>query len=112
MNLRYLVAWLLLITLAPLVLLQAYRLRRTAIRLPPAQGPRHGSVPAAGAELRVLLMGESTVAGVGARNHQEALSGQLAAAIHGLSARSVVRAAAGLNGRVARETADRAVPGV
>jgi lysophospholipase L1-like esterase len=46
-------------------------------------------VAGAGPELRVLLLGDSVAAGVGARNHDEALTGQLARAIAGLTGRSV-----------------------
>lgn len=112
MKLRYYSAWLLLIMLAPWLIYQAYRLRRDALRLPPARGARHGCIPNHPAHLNLLVMGESTVAGVGVDDHSEALSGQLATALHRVTGKSVAWEAAGLNGMVARETAEQLLPWV
>ena len=66
----------------PLLLPQAMWVKRTALRLPDAQQPWQGLVAAPdGARerpLRLLLVGESTVAGVGVECQQQALVGQLA----------------------------------
>ncbi|GAB4353349.1 MAG: SGNH/GDSL hydrolase family protein [Gammaproteobacteria bacterium] len=112
MTLRYSAAWLLLIALAPLIILQALHLRRTALRLPPAGGERQGRIAGNGKPLRLLVIGESTVAGVGAESHDEALSGRLAAALHRQTGKSIAWEAAGLNGMVARETAAKLLPWV
>lgn len=63
--------------LAPALLLQGARLRRTALRLPEAAGPRTGHVggsvlPA----LRLLFVGDSSAAGVGVAWQHEALAAQ------------------------------------
>ncbi len=101
---RYWTAWLLLVTLSPLLIFQALRLRRTVLRLPPAGGPRQGEVPGTPDALTLLTMGESTVAGVGASNHREALGGQIATVLNRLSGRSIQWEAVGLNGMIARDT--------
>lgn len=64
----------------PLVLPQGLWLRRTARRLPPAAGPAEGHV-GAGAHRKLLLIGDSIIAGVGVAQLAEALPGQLARAL-------------------------------
>jgi len=57
--------------------MQGRRVRATALRLPEAPGPR----VAAGSALRLLIVGDSSAAGVGARHQDEALAGRLAQAL-------------------------------
>ncbi|ORE49171.1 lysophospholipase, partial [Pseudomonas aeruginosa] len=75
--------WAAALPLLPLAVPLAIRTRRRALRLAPAAGPREGLVGGSGAEepLRLLLFGESTVAGVGASCLDYALAGRLAAAL-------------------------------
>jgi lysophospholipase L1-like esterase len=49
------------------------------VRVSEAAGPTHGSVPGPD-PLRLLVLGESTAAGVGAATHERGLTGQLALA--------------------------------
>ncbi|MFG6465293.1 SGNH/GDSL hydrolase family protein [Roseateles sp. BYS87W] len=63
--------------LGPLLLWQGRRVRATALRLPEAAGPR----AAEGDALRVLIVGDSSAAGVGARHQDQALAGCLAQAL-------------------------------
>jgi len=68
------------IALLPLLLWQAVQVRRRALQLPEAAGKRrgrHGATQAV-APLRVLLVGDSSAAGVGVRQQGQALAGQLA----------------------------------
>ncbi len=67
-----------LIALAPILLWQGRKVRQRTLRLPEAAGARAGSV-GQGWPLRVLLLGDSAVAGVGVGRQEEALAGQLAA---------------------------------
>lgn len=86
--------------LSPWLLLQGLRVRRDTPRLDPAAGPTNG-ICVAGSHLpplRLLAIGESTVAGVGAANHEEALTGQLAWQMAKLTGRSVAWLACGLSG--------------
>ncbi|WP_298680163.1 SGNH/GDSL hydrolase family protein [uncultured Lentibacter sp.] len=62
--------------LAPLLLGQALRVRRNALKLPEAQGPRTG-VDGKGPPLRLVILGDSSAAGVGVAHQKEALAGQL-----------------------------------
>jgi len=66
------------IALGPILLAQAHWLRRTAIELPEPDGPRRGTVGRGGVRLRLLVVGDSSAAGVGARTQREALARPLA----------------------------------
>lgn len=68
------------VMLAPLLLVQAWQLRKRALRLPEAAGPRHG-ITGSGPPLRLLIIGDSSAAGVGAATQACALAGQLALAL-------------------------------
>ncbi len=67
-----------LIALAPILLWQGRKVRQRTLRLPEAAGARAGSL-GQGLPLRVLLLGDSAAAGVGASRQEDALAGQLAA---------------------------------
>lgn len=84
-------------------------MRRTALRLPDAAEPWHGIVACsdvAGQQepFRLLLIGESTVAGVGVDSQSDALSGQLAAQLAARLSRPVCWQACGRNGATAADT--------
>lgn len=66
--------------LSPLLLVQALRVRKVALKLPEAAGPRSG-VTGSGPPLRLLIVGDSSAAGVGAKTQEEALAGQVTAAL-------------------------------
>lgn len=70
------------IALGPVLLLQGRRVRRVALRLPEAAGPRHGELGTGPQPLRLLLVGDSATAGVGAAVQREALAGQLSGRLH------------------------------
>lgn len=69
------------VALAPLLLWQGARVRRTALKLPEAAGPRSGVAGSGGLKLRLLIVGDSSGAGVGAATQSEALAGRLSAAL-------------------------------
>ncbi|SFP70015.1 Lysophospholipase L1 [Amycolatopsis arida] len=98
---RQLVATLATVALAPALVAQGLRLRRSVPRLPDAAGPHLGVVGSEGPPLRLLVIGESTVAGVGARDHGEALTGQLAAELSRRTGRPVRWRAIGRSGATA-----------
>ena len=70
--------WLTTLSLAPLLWLQGRRVRRVTPILPEPPGDRQG-VSGQGRILRLLILGDSSAAGVGAAHQSEALSGQLVA---------------------------------
>lgn len=77
MSLRHTVAT---VALGPVLLAQGRHVRRTVLVLPEADGPREGEA-GSGLPLRLLILGDSAAAGVGARTQDEALSGQLAVSL-------------------------------
>lgn len=68
-------------SLLPVLVAQALRLRRTALRLPEAAGPRDGVVGDAARALRVLFVGDSSAAGVGVDHQTDALALPTASAL-------------------------------
>jgi lysophospholipase L1-like esterase len=74
---RHLIATL---ALGPILLAQGRHVRRTVPSLPEPGGPRSG-VAGSGPLLRLLVVGDSAAAGVGAATQDEALSGQLAVSL-------------------------------
>lgn len=110
-GLLHLLWWLLAGLLAPLWLPLAWHARRHALRLPPAAGPQSGLAggPGTGAALQLLLIGESTVAGVGVETQAEGLAAQLAQAL-ATSEQAVAWRALGENGITAAEAAERLLP--
>jgi len=69
------------IALAPLLLWQGARVRRQALRLPEAVGPRAGIAGRGALKLRLLIVGDSSGAGVGAATQSEALAGRLSTSL-------------------------------
>ena len=68
------------LALGPLLLLQGRYVRRVTPVLPEPPGPRQGR-SGTGPRLRLLILGDSAAAGVGAATQGEALSGQLVQAL-------------------------------
>ncbi len=69
------------VLLGPVIYAQAQRVRATALELPEPTGPREGTVGAGEAKLRLLVAGDSSAAGVGARTQDDALALPLARAL-------------------------------
>lgn len=76
-RLRYFLGILMAIPVFPAMLLQARKLKKNFPDLPEAQNPG-GRAGAGSQSIRLLTLGESSVAGVGVADHQEGISGQLA----------------------------------
>lgn len=96
--------------LLPVLLAQGIYLRRRVPRLPDAAGPVVGQTDGAGPVLHLLMLGESTVAGVGAPDHETALTGQVAGTLHQLTGRPIHWRALGLSGATARRAARELLP--
>lgn len=80
------------IALGPVLLVQARWLRATALRLPEAMGPRSGSEGDGGASavpLRILVVGDSSAAGVGVDEQAHALAQPLARLLSAVTGRRV-----------------------
>lgn len=66
------------LALAPVLLHQGRTVRRTALRLPEAGGPRQGVEGSGEPRLRLLVVGDSSAAGVGLQHQSQALALPLA----------------------------------
>ncbi|SDW96529.1 SGNH/GDSL hydrolase family protein [Litoreibacter albidus] len=64
------------LALLPVLALQGWRARKVAQVLPEPDGPRAGTV-GQGPDLRLLIVGDSSAAGVGVGHQRDALAGQL-----------------------------------
>lgn len=64
------------LALSPVLLMQAAAVRARALQLPEASGPREGTI-GTGPALSVLILGDSSAAGVGVTHQDQALAGQL-----------------------------------
>ncbi|AFT71792.1 GDSL-like lipase/acylhydrolase domain protein [Alloalcanivorax dieselolei B5] len=90
--------WLALLLLSPWLLWQAKRTRATTPRLPEAGGEPSGRSGDTGPALRLLVVGESTAAGVGVGDHQQGLAAHLAAQLSRRHGRTVLWRTVGVNG--------------
>lgn len=100
------------LALGPVLVAQAVLTRRRMPALPEADGPREGSVgePSSGGGLRLLVVGDSSAAGVGVDHQQHALAAPLAqrvSALCGVPVQWALLAQSGLTTRQADEHLQR-----
>lgn len=98
--------------LFPILFWQAKKVRRTVLRLPDAQGPNVGLIGDKGIPVNLLVLGESTVAGVGVADHSLALTGQIAQALALKIQKPVRWQAVGKNGITAADACKILIPRV
>lgn len=104
--------WALTLPLLPVLIPLALHTRRCALRLPEAGGAHEGVAGAAypGVALRLLVVGESPVVGVGVAQLEDALGGQLALALAKRLQRPVHWQLCGENGLTAGQAVSRLLP--
>ena len=98
------------LALLPLLVAQGRRVRATALKLPEAAGERHGVAGTGQVALRVLIVGDSSAAGVGVGTQDEAFAGQLAWALAERTGAAVGWQLVATSGHTARDAA-RALAG-
>ena len=106
----YLTAAAVVLPVAPLLYLQGQYTRKKVGLLPDAAGEKTGSAGTGRPAAKLLVIGESTVAGLGARTHREALTGQFADRLSSRIGQKVEWTVVGRNGVTARRTVDELVP--
>ena len=74
----YILGGILILPFAPFLYLLGQYTRRKVGRLPDAEGEKTGKFINGEQSVKLLVLGESTAAGVGARTHETALAGQFA----------------------------------
>ncbi len=107
---KYLLGGALVLPIAPLLYLQGQATRRKVGLLPPAAGPTEGVAGEGSDAAKLLVIGESTVAGLGARTHEFGLAGQFAENLGQRIGRPVKWTVIGKNGVTARRTINELVP--
>jgi len=90
------------VLLGPVVLPQARRVRKAIPRLPDAALPWAGAI-AGDDPVRILVLGDSTAAGVGAETQEDALPGNLARALSAEWERGATWRSIGENGATAQD---------
>lgn len=106
----YILSGIVILPLAPFLYLQGQYMRRKIGRLPDAQGETVGKFGANETAVKLLVVGESTVAGVGAATHEKALAGQFARFLSRKIGKSVEWHVIGRSGITAKETIYELVP--
>lgn len=110
MQIRYIIAGFMVLPIAPFLYLQGKYVRRKVGRLPDAEGETIGKYGEQDELLNLLAIGESTVAGVGAKTHSEALTGQFAKHLSHMTSKSVQWHALGTSGITIKRTLQELVP--
>jgi len=106
---KYLLAGAVILPLAPFLYVQGQITRWKVGLLPEAADPE-GVAGEGDGEARLLVLGESTVAGLGARTHELALGGQFALGLSERIGKRVSWKVVGRNGVTARRTIDELWP--
>lgn len=114
-QMKYLTAAVLLAPVSPALYAQGLYARWRIGVLPPAGGPNTGVINESSNEaepVSLLVIGESTVAGLGARDHERALTGQFARHLSRHIGRPVEWHVVGKSGVTTRRTIDELLPQV
>lgn len=110
LQVKFVVAAAALAPIAPLLYLQGQITRWKVGVLPDAAGERRGRCGEGSHKKTLFVIGESTVAGLGARDHERALAGQFANQLAAHLGHAVEWQVLGRNGVTARRTIDELVP--
>ncbi|MFL6373452.1 MAG: SGNH/GDSL hydrolase family protein [Pyrinomonadaceae bacterium] len=96
--------------IAPMLFVQGQITRWKVGLLPDAAGPGEGTIGSGDSAAKLWVLGESTVAGLGARDHSHGLTGQFALNLSNYLQRPVHWRVLGKNGITARQTIDELLP--
>lgn len=106
----YVLGGIALIPFVPFLYLQSRYVRRKVGRLPDAKGETRGKFGTGTAFAKLLVIGESTAAGVGAETHETALAGQFARFLSAKIGQPVEWHVIGRSGITVKETIGELVP--
>ena len=110
MQKKYIFGGLLVSPLLPFMYLQGQFVRLKVGRLPDAGGENVGVVGTGEETINLLCIGESTIAGIGAKTHKEAFSGQFAKHLSRKIGKKVKWHAHGVSGITVRRTIAEIIP--
>jgi lysophospholipase L1-like esterase len=106
----YVLGGIIILPLTPFLYLQGQYVRRKVGRLPDAGGDTKGKFNHREQNVKLLILGESTAAGVGASTHETGLAGQFARFLGEKIDRSVEWHVVGRSGITVKETIHELVP--
>ena len=106
----YLATAAIILPFSPFLFLLGRHTRRKVGLLPDAAGAKSGLVGEGGTPVTLLVIGESTVAGLGARSHAYGLAGRFAEQLGARIQKPVKWSVIGRNGVTAKRTIDELVP--
>ena len=110
MNFRYLFGALLSIPLLLIMYVQGKRIRASVPPLPEADFPVGSTKADVVDAIRIITIGESTIAGVGAKTHEEAFTGTLAQCLTDQTAKAVHWRVYAKSGYTVKKMRERLVP--
>lgn len=113
MNVKYILGAIICLPLLPLMYYQGRKIRASVPRLPEAKGTI-GISEFEGSEkkLRMLMIGESTMAGVGVNTHREGFSGTLASVLSDLWQTNIQWQVFAKSGYTVQRVKDKILPGI
>ena len=106
----YLAAAVVILPVSPLLYLQGQYTRRKVGLLPEAGGDKFGLAGNGDTSVKLLVLGESTVAGLGAASHDRALAGRFAEQLSNRLGKPVEWNVIGRNGVTAERTINELIP--
>lgn len=109
-QITYILGGIVILPFAPFLYLQGQYVRRKIGRLPDASGNTKGKFPHAEESAKLLVLGESTAAGVGASTHETGLAGHFARFLGEKIGKSVEWCVVGRSGITVGETIHELVP--
>ena len=98
--------------LVPVALIKGLGVRKIAPRLPPPTGRPKGQIGEGPADIRLLVLGDSSAAGVGAERIEDTLGPQIAACWNAATGKPVSWRNAGANSAVTAEVRDHVIPNI
>ncbi len=109
-QLIYLFGLITALPLLPVLWLQGQKIRQTMPKLPEATGPKNGTA-GEGPPLKMLVLGESTVAGVGVETYEQSIAAKLARRLAKRLSCTVHWTASGISGLTAHSLTAQLVEG-
>ncbi|MFQ3214689.1 MAG: lysophospholipase L1-like esterase [Marivirga sp.] len=112
MNIRYTIGAILSFPLLPIMYFQAKKVKNSVPKLPEAEGIEGRSTysDAAQKTIRMLAIGESTIAGVGVTTHQEGFTGTLANALAEQLHTNIIWKVYARSGYTAKRVTEKLIP--
>jgi lysophospholipase L1-like esterase len=106
----YVLGTILITPFFPLLIFMGKKVRKNIPELPEASENINGKIEGKNGEIRLLSMGESTIAGVGVTDHKDGITGQFAKTLHDLTKKTVHWQVLARNGYTAERVNLKLVP--